>query len=174
MIPFQSSGCWCIDNVKGGAFLLDLARDGRKGEIEGFAARRLCDISSSMCSNTKRFSSLGSQVVFDTLKGSKVWSRQVRQEFNTTKGRFDEMFAVTAPLLASRCHNYDASTLMMLGFSKAFMYGDMEVYMELPEEDARRAKGDFVGFLRKNMCARRDAPTVWQVVQHMFFTTFFF
>ena len=43
--------------------------------------------------------------------------------------------------------------MMSLDFSKAFLYGDMErtVYIELPDEDARKHAGQFVGLLRKSM-----------------------
>ena len=38
----------------------------------------------------------------------------------------------------------------------------------LPEEDARRSKGDFGALLRKNMYSLRELPKVWQkVVKHM-------
>ena len=55
---------------------------------------------------------------------------------------------------------------MAIDFTKAFLYGVMEreVYIELPNEDARKHDGDMVGLLRKAMYGLRDAPLIWQKV----------
>ena len=61
--------------------------------------------------------------------------------------------------------------LMAFDFSKAFLYGDMQrrVFIELPDEDARKDGKSFVGLLRKSMYGLRDAPQILQrVVQDMF------
>ena len=69
-------------------------------------------------------------------------------------------------------HGPGAMRLMGLDFSKAFLYGDMErtVYIELPDEDARKCGGQFVGLLRKSMYGLRDAPQIWQRVVHSMLT----
>ena len=52
---------------------------------------------------------------------------------------------------------------MLLDFKKAFLYADIEreLYIELPEDDERRAGGQHVGRLNKAMCGTRDAPAAW-------------
>ena len=57
-------------------------------------------------------------------------------------------------------------TLMTLDFSKAFLYGNVEreVYIELPDEDARKYGSDCVGKLIRSMYGLRDAPQIWQRV----------
>ena len=44
------------------------------------------------------------------------------------------------------------------------------VYIELPDEDARKQCGQFVGVLRKSMYGLRDAPQIWQRVVHQMLT----
>ena len=112
----------------------------------------------------------------DTWKKDGVRSRLVCQDFKQGKGQCDEMFAPTPPLLASRwlCSRMASQAksglqdgrLMALDFSKAFLYGDVEgeVFIELPEEDARRCGGANVGLLSKSMYGLRDAPLIWQKV----------
>ena len=52
---------------------------------------------------------------------------------------------------------------MMLDFKKPFLYADIhrELYIELPEDDDRRAGGANVGLLNKAMYGTRDAPVAW-------------
>ena len=116
----------------------------------------------------------------DTAKAGKVRSRLVAQDFNTDKGKVDELFAATPPLLVSRwlcskvasqgCSGFGPLTVMTLDFSKAFLYGNMEreVFVELPDEDSRKHESDCVGRLLKSMYGLRDAPQIWQkVVKNM-------
>ena len=93
----------------------------------------------------------------DTAKGDKVRSRLVAQDFNTDRGKVDELFAATPPLLAaswlcSRAASQGLKgqgplTLMTLDFSKAFLYGNVErnVFIELPDEDSRKGEFDVLG-----------------------------
>ena len=111
-----------------------------------------------------------------TLKGNAVRSRLVCQDLNNDRVRSDEMFAATPPLVASRylvsrvasqgVGGLGELRLMALDFSKAFLYGDTqrEVYIELPDEDARKSMSDCVGLLKKSMYGLRDAPLIWQQV----------
>ena len=73
------------------------------------------------------------------------------QDFNKDSKKSDDMFAPTPPLVASRwlvslmcsqgADGPGQMRLMGLDFSKAFLYGDMEreVFIELPNEDARKS-----------------------------------
>lgn len=59
---------------------------------------------------------------------------------------------------------------MALECSKAFLCGDMQtrVFIELPDEDARKDGKKFVGLPRKWMYVLRDALLIWQrVVKEM-------
>ena len=100
-------------------------------------------------------------------------------DFNKGK-KTDEMFAPTPSVLASRWivsrtasqgwRGGGRKRLMAVDFTKAFLYGEMEreVYIELPDEDERKQKGDMVGLLLKAMYGLRDAPLIWQkLVQNM-------
>ena len=103
-------------------------------------------------------------------------SRQVAQDFNTDRGKVDELFAATPPLLAARwlCSRAASQglkgqgplTLMTLDFSNVFLYVnvDRNVFIELPDEDSRKGKFDVVGKLAKSMYGLRDAPQIWQKV----------
>ena len=171
---FDDSG-WCQDDVRGGSLPMDLVREGRRTEIEGFTSRRVYVLRPRYEAKAKGARVVGVRWV-DTQKGDKVRSRLVCQDFNTDKGHNDEMFAATPPLLASRwlvslvasqgAYGLGPTRLMALDFSKAFLYGNMkrEVYIELPNEDARKGDGDWVGLLLKSMYGLRDAPQIWQAV----------
>ena len=52
---------------------------------------------------------------------------------------------------------------MLLDFKKAFLYVDIDrtLYIELPDDDARKNGGSNVGLLRKAMYGTRDAPAAW-------------
>ena len=52
---------------------------------------------------------------------------------------------------------------MLLDFKKAFLYADIEreLYIELPEDNERRAGSQNVGRLNKAMYGTRDAPAAW-------------
>ena len=52
---------------------------------------------------------------------------------------------------------------MLLDFKKAFLDADIErdLYVELPDDDERRAGGANVGKLNKAMYGTRDAPAEW-------------
>ena len=112
----------------------------------------------------------------DTAKAGKVRSRLVAQDFNTDKGKVAELCAAIPPLLAARWLCSRAASqgengmgpliLMTLDFSKAFLYGnvDREVYIELPDEDARKHQSDCVGKLIRSMYGLRDAPQILQRV----------
>ena len=153
-IPFSfTPGEHCVDDVRGGDLPMELVREGRRAEMEGFAARRVYEVRPRAEAKER-----GSRVVgvrwVDTLKGAKVRSRLVCQDFNTDRGHSDEMFAATPPLAASRFLVSQMASqgsgglgelrLMALDFSKAFLYGDMQrdVYVELPDEDSRRSQSD--------------------------------
>ena len=109
-------------------------------------------------------------------KNGGVRSRLVCQDFNKDAKRSDDMFAPTPPLMSSRwllsrmasqgLSGPGSMRLMGLDFSKAFLYGDMQrqVLIDLPDEDARKFQGDFVGLLKKSMYGLRDAPQIWQKV----------
>ena len=176
-IPFEfRGGSHCVDDVRGGELPLDLVREGRKAEIKGFSSRRVYEVRPRWEATQKGAKVVGVRWV-DTLKGSKVRSRLVCQDFNNDKGHSDEMFAPTPPLAASRwlCSEMASQgisgigdlRLMTLDFSKAFLYGDMkrEVYIELPTEDSRKGgSDDLIGYLLKSMYGLRDAPQIWQEV----------
>ena len=55
---------------------------------------------------------------------------------------------------------------MAIVFTRAFLYGVMEreVYIELPDEDARKHIATWWGLLRKSMYGLRDAPFICQKV----------
>ena len=40
------------------------------------------------------------------------------------------------------------------------------MFIDLPDEDARKLLGDFVGLPKKSMYGLRDAPQIWQRVVH--------
>ena len=164
-----------MDDVKGGELPMDLVREGRRSEMAGFAARRVYDVVPRFDAKSKGAKVIGVRWV-DTAKAGKVRSRLVAQDFNHDKGKVDELFAATPPLLASRwvCSQVASQgymgmgsvTVMTLDFSKAFLYGevDREVFVELPDEDGRKHQSDCIGRLRKSMYGLRDAPQIWQKV----------
>ena len=171
---FSGDG-YCIDDVKGGELPMDLVREGRKSEMEGFAARRVYEIKPRREAMAKGSKVIGVRWV-DTLKAGKVRSRLVAQDFNTDRGKVAELYAATPPLMAarwlcSRVASQGASgmgplTLMTLDVSKAFLYGNVEreVFIELPDEDGRKHTSDCVGRLIRSMYGLRDAPQIWQRV----------
>ena len=175
---FRDDG-YCVDDVKGGELPMELVREGRQAEMSGFASRKVYEVRPRWEARAKGQKVMGVRCV-DAAKARKVRSRLVAQDFNTDKGRVDELFAATPPLLASRwlcskvasqgCSGIGRVTLMSLDFSKAFLYGDMEreVFVELPDEDSRKHESDCVGRLLKSMYGLRDAPQIWQkVVKNM-------
>ena len=158
---------------------MDLVREGRQAEMAGFAARKVYEVRPRWEATSKGLKVVGVRWV-DTAKAGKVRSRLVAQDFNTDKGKVDELFAATPPLLVSRwlCSKvasqggsgFGPLTVMTLDFSKAFLYGNMEreVFVELPDEDSRKHESDCVGRLLKSMYGLRDAPQIWQkVVKNM-------
>lgn len=171
---FNDSG-WCVDDVRGGEIPMDLVREGRKQEMLGFAQRRVYDVRPRWEATSRGFKVVGVRWV-DTLKGGKARCRLVCQDFNTDRGKNDEMFAPTPPLVATRwlcscaesqgTRGLGPKTLMTVDFSKAFSNGDMQrqVYIELPAEDERKYTADVVGLLNKSMYGLRDAPQIWQRV----------
>ena len=70
-------------------------------EAEGFANRRVCEVWPRYEATNRGAKVVGVRWV-DTMKGEKVRLRLVCQDLNTDRGRNDEMFAATPPLLASR------------------------------------------------------------------------
>ena len=176
IIPFSfSPDGYCVDDVRGGTLPLEWVKEGRRSEMEGFGARKVYEIRPRVEATSKGARVVGVRWV-DTLKGDKVRSRLVAQDFNNDRVRSDEMFAATPPLVASRylvsrmasqqAGGLGDLRLMALDFSKAFLYGDMqrEVYIELPDEDLRKFLSDCVGLLKKSMYGLRDAPLIWQQV----------
>ena len=106
VIPFAfREGGWCLDDVHGGALPLDLVREGRQAEMEGFSSRRVYTVRPRWEATAKGLKVVGVRWV-DCMKGSKVRSRLVCQDFNNDVkdgiGRSDDMFAPTPPLMASR------------------------------------------------------------------------
>ena len=95
------------------------------------------------------------------------------QEFATSADPLGELFAPTPPLAATRWLTSGAASrgrqgpgswrLVLLDFKKAFLYADIErePYIELPQDDERRAGGQNVGRLNKAMYGTRDAPAAW-------------
>ena len=171
---FDDSG-YCVDDIRGGELPMELVRQGRLAEMNGFHDRRVYEIRPRTEAVAKGAKVVGVRWV-DTMKGSVVRSRLVCQDYNNDKAHTDEMFAPTPPLAASRwlcscmasesSHGLGRLRLMALDFSKAFLYGDMkrEVYINLPAEDPRKHDSDSVGLLRKSMYGLRDAPQIWQEV----------
>ena len=131
---------------------MDLVREARRGEMEGFNSRRVYTVKPRSEALQKGAKIVGVRWV-DTWKNDGVRSRLVCQDFKREKGKCDEMFAPTPPLLASRwlCSKMASQSragpkegrLMALDFSKAFLYGNVsrEVYIELPEEDWEEGRG---------------------------------
>ena len=171
---FNDSG-WCVDDVRGGELPMELVREGRREEMQGFAQRRVYDVRPRWEATSRGLKVVGVRWV-DTLKGGKARCRLVCQDFNNDKNKTDEMFAPTPPLMATRwlCScaasqgtgGLGRKTLMTIDFSKAFLYGEMrrEVYIELPDEDSRKYTSDVIGLLNKSMYGLRDAPQIWQGV----------
>ena len=159
-----------IDDVNGGTLPMELVREARGQEIDGFSKRRVYEIRPRYEAEVA-----GGKIVgvcwADSAKNGGVRSRLVCQDFNTDTKRSDDMFAPTPPLQAlrwlvpvslmcSQGYNGPGSMrLMGLDFSKAFLYGGMEreVFIDLPDEDARKQGGAFVDLLKKSMCGLRDA-----------------
>ena len=170
---FQESG-WYIDDIHGQELGKEFVKTARKGEIDGFSSRRVYVVRPRSECTAKGLKTVGVRWV-DTIKGDRVRSRLVCKDVNKGK-RSDEMFAPTPPLLASRwLVSLTASQgltgagnkrLLAIDFTKAFLYGEMEreVYIELPDEDERKHRGDNVGRLLKAMYGLRDAPLIWQKV----------
>ena len=146
---FDESG-WCQDDVRGGSLPMDLVREGRRTEIEGFAARRVYVLRPRYEAKSKGARVVGVRWV-DTQKGDKVRCRLVCQDFNTDKGRNDEMFAATPPLLASRwlvslvasqgSYGLGPTRLMALDFSKAFFIWKYETRSLHRASERGRAQG---------------------------------
>ena len=135
-IPFQFvNNGWCIDDVHGGSLPMDLVREARQDEINGFSERRVYTIRPRREAIEKGAKVIGVRWV-DSAKNGGVRSRLVCQDFKRGKGQCDEMFAPTPPLLASRwlCSKMASQSktglldgrLMVLDFSKAFLYGDVD------------------------------------------------
>ena len=166
---------YCVDDVRGGHLPMELVRSARQKEMEGFAARRVYQSRPRWEATASGSKVIGVRLV-DTAKADKVRSRLVAQDFNTDRGKVDELFAATPPLLAARClcsraasqgiRGQGSQTLMTLNFCKAFLYGnvDRDVYIELPDEDSMKGDADVVGKLVKSMYGLRDAPQIWQKV----------
>ena len=97
---FSGDG-YCVDDIRGGILPMDLVREGRKSEMEGFAARRVYEIRPRREAVAKGSKVIGVRWV-DTMKAGKVRSRLVDQDFNTDKGKVAELYAATPPLMAAR------------------------------------------------------------------------
>ena len=182
-IPFTfNEWGYCIDDVNGGTLPMDLVREARRSEIAGFTERKVYQIRPRHEAQAAGGKVVGVRWV-DSAKNGGVRSRLVCQDFNQDKKHTDEMFAPTPPLMSSRwlvsrmasqgLSGPGGMRLMGLDFSKAFLYGDMErqVYIDLPDEDARKFQGDYVGLLNKSMYGLRDAPQIWQRVVHEMLTS---
>ena len=70
---------------------------------------------------------------------------------------------VLSDVASSGRHGPGSRRVMVLDIKRAFLYGDIEddIYIELPEEDAKKKCG-YVGKLLKAMYGTRGAPQVWQ------------
>ena len=174
-----------VDDVKGGTLDPRLARAARQEELEVFRQRNVYKVVPR--SSVPRGAKIVGVRWVETDKGTggvpKVRSRLVCQEF--AYGKDDPtgaLFAPTPPLAATRLllsgvasqgrHGSSNVRAMLLDFKRAFLYGDAEreLYIELPEDDERRAGGENVGLLQKAMYGTRDAPAVWQRLVHRILT----
>ena len=182
-IPFTfNEWGYCIDDVNGGTLPMELVREARRSEITGFTERKVYQLRPRHEAQAAGGKVVGVRWV-DSAKNGGVRSRLVCQDFNKDSKKNDDMFAPTPPLMASRwlvsrmasqgLRGPGHMRLMGLDLSKAFLYGDMErqVYIDLPDEDARKLLGDSVGLLNKSMYGLRDAPQIWQRVVHEMLTT---
>ena len=179
-IPFTFNDWgYCADDVHGGTLPMELVREARRSEIAGFSSRRVYEI--------RPRHDAGGKVVgvrwVDSAKNGGVRSRLVCQDFYKDSKKSDDMFAPTPPLVASHwlvslmcsqgADGPGQMRLMGLDLSKAFLYGDMEreVFIELPDEDARKSGGAYVGLLRKSMYGLRAAPQILQKVINQMLTS---
>ena len=182
-IPFTlNEWGYCMDDVNGGSWPMDLVKEARRSEISGFTERGVYQLRPRYEAQAAGGKVVGVRWV-DSAKNGGVRSRLVCQDFNKDAKKNDDMFAPTPPLMASRWLVSRMASqglsgpgnmhLMGLEFSKAFLYGDMErqVFIDLPHEDARKFQGDYVGLLNKSMYGLRDAPQIWQRVVHDMLTS---
>ena len=108
---------------------MEWVREGRRAEMAGFAARRVYDVRRRYEAMAKGARVVGVRWV-DALKGDKVRSRLVAQDFNNDRGYDDALSVATPPLAAGRylvsrmasCNPSGLGNLclMALDFSKAF------------------------------------------------------
>ena len=98
-IPFSFSDWgYCVDDVKGGLLPMDLVREARRSEMEGFAQRRVYEIRPRWECEQEGGKVIGVRWV-DVAKNDGVRSRLVCTDFNRDRQHKDEMFAPTPPLL---------------------------------------------------------------------------
>ena len=161
---------------QGGSIPVELIRAARREEMLGFEEHKVyhhVTREEAEADATGKF--IGVRWV-DRNKGTpekpNARSRLVGQEF-AEKGRRDDLFAPTPPLIAARMlvskcasdgERGRGSRLMLLDVKKAFLYGHIRrnVYIELPDEDPMSKSGELVGKLDKAMYGTRDAPAMWQ------------
>ena len=126
---------YCVDDVKGGLLPMDLVREARRSETEGFAQRRVYGIRPRWECEQEGGKVVGVRWV-GVAKNDGVRRRLVCTDFNKDRQHSDEMFAPTTLLPASRwlvslmasqgVHGPGQKHLMAVDFSKVFLYGDMQ------------------------------------------------
>ena len=167
---------WYVDDISGKELNPTLARKARQEELDVFEERQVYTVvpRSSLRPGSKIIGVRWVEVNKGTTEKPRVRSRLVCQEFNSKGNHPDELFAPTPPVMATRWLISEAASqgrhgpsdlrLMVLDFKRAFLYADIkrEVFIELPDDDARKAGGSNVGLLHKAMYGTRDAPSAWQ------------
>ena len=97
-IPFEfREGGYCVDDVRRGTLPMDLVREARRQEIQGFRQRRVYEVRPRYEAEAAGGKIVGVRWV-DTAKAWGVRSRLVCQDFNRDSKRSDDMFAPTPPL----------------------------------------------------------------------------
>ena len=147
----------------------------RAEELKIFEERKVYEVvpRSSMVRGAKLIGVRWVDTNKGTLEEPNIRSRLVCQELGYGSKTPDDMFAPTPPLLATRWLLSSVASqggdgpgnerIMLLDFKRAFLYGacERDLYIELPEDDRRKAGGRNVGKLLKAMYGLRDAPVVW-------------
>ncbi len=162
------------DDVAGTELCAEKVRQARREELECFRQMNVYDAVKREVAQQRNKNIIDVRWI-DINKGDNdnpnYRSRLVGKEFRQSVQ--PELFAATPPIesmkillhIAASTHgNKLTNSIMVNDIRRAYFYAPAlrEVYIELPEEDERKAKG-YIGVLRKSLYGTRDAARNWQV-----------
>ena len=149
----------------------EMVKEGRMNEMQGFEPRQIYTICQRSECTDEGLHPIGVRWV-DVAKNGAARSRLVAQYFNNSKVDIELISPTPSPpssrWLVSELASQGGGRVggkrpMCIDFTQEFLHGcvDLDVYTELPDEDARKKRG-LIARLNKAMYGLHEAPLIWQ------------